>query len=108
MLMAVCLCIFIGRRADLVPVFSFGENDVSGLIPSASPFIHPLLVTIQIYQQMPNEKGTTIHTLQKKFQNVFGFTLPLFHGRGVFNCELVVCQLHEYNIAPRLLTFEHV
>lgn len=23
--------------------------------------------------------------LQKQFQRVFGFTLPLFHGRGIFN-----------------------
>ncbi|KAF8517947.1 putative diacylglycerol acyltransferase type 2b [Hysterangium stoloniferum] len=51
--------------ADLVPVFSFGEND--------------------IYHQMPNEKGTTLYEAQKKFQNVFGFTLPLFHGRGLLN-----------------------
>ncbi|KAH9032319.1 DAGAT-domain-containing protein [Lactarius hengduanensis] len=51
--------------ADLVPVFSFGEND--------------------IYEQMPNEKGTTLYKIQKKFQNVFGFTLPLFHGRGILN-----------------------
>jgi hypothetical protein len=35
---------------------------------------------------MPNEPGTTIFKLQKKFQNVFGFTLPLFHGRGLLNC----------------------
>ncbi|KAG1738947.1 diacylglycerol acyltransferase-domain-containing protein [Suillus lakei] len=56
------------RTADLVPVFSFGEND--------------------IYNQMPNEKGTTIYALQKKFQNMFGFTLPLFHGRGLLNYNL--------------------
>jgi hypothetical protein len=36
---------------------------------------------------MPNEKGTTVFILQKKFQSVFGFTLPLFHGRGLLNCE---------------------
>ncbi len=53
-------------RADLVPVFSFGEND--------------------IYQQMPNERGTAVFTIQKKFQSMFGFTLPLFHGRGMLNC----------------------
>lgn len=53
-------------RAGLVPVFSFGEND--------------------IYQQMPNEKGTWLYTAQKKFQGMFGFTLPLFHGRGLLNC----------------------
>ncbi|RXW18000.1 hypothetical protein EST38_g7860 [Candolleomyces aberdarensis] len=55
----------ITHGADLVPVFSFGEND--------------------IYQQMPNEKGTTVYALQRKFQSIFGFTLPLFHGRGLLN-----------------------
>jgi 2-acylglycerol O-acyltransferase 2 len=58
----------IQHGADLVPVFSFGEND--------------------IYNQMPNEKGTTIYALQKKFQSMFGFTLPLFHGRGLLNYNL--------------------
>ncbi|KAI0322792.1 diacylglycerol acyltransferase-domain-containing protein [Amylostereum chailletii] len=58
----------IQHGADLVPVFSFGEND--------------------IYEQMPNEKGTTVYTLQKHFKNVFGFTLPLFHGRGLLNYNL--------------------
>lgn len=51
--------------ADLVPVFSFGEND--------------------IYDQLANEKGSRVYKLQKKFQKLFGFTLPLFHGRGIFN-----------------------
>ncbi|KAH9983907.1 DAGAT-domain-containing protein [Russula compacta] len=60
------LCVDVAMcSADLVPVFSFGEND--------------------IYEQMPNEKGTTLYKIQKKFQNVFGFTLPLFHGRGILN-----------------------
>ncbi|KAH9820258.1 diacylglycerol acyltransferase-domain-containing protein [Melampsora americana] len=54
--------------ADLVPVFSFGENDV--------------------YAQLANEQGTALYTIQKKFQSVFGFTLPIFHGRGVFNYSL--------------------
>ncbi|KAF8634612.1 hypothetical protein AX15_000818 [Amanita polypyramis BW_CC] len=58
----------IQNGADLVPVFSFGEND--------------------IYQQMANEKGTTIYALQRKFQTIFGFTLPLFHGRGLLNYNL--------------------
>ncbi|KAJ8586171.1 diacylglycerol acyltransferase [Rhizopogon salebrosus TDB-379] len=58
----------IQHGADLVPVFSFGEND--------------------IYNQMPNEKGTTVYALQKKFQSMFGFTLPLFHGRGLLNYNL--------------------
>ncbi|TKY89588.1 hypothetical protein EX895_001373 [Sporisorium graminicola] len=57
--------IAIRNGADLVPVFSFGENDV--------------------YEQLNNDEGTKIYALQKKFQAVFGFTLPMFHGRGLFN-----------------------
>ncbi|BGP21575.1 diacylglycerol O-acyltransferase 1 [Rhodotorula toruloides] len=55
----------IRQGADLVPVFSFGENDIFG--------------------QLRNERGTRLHKLQKRFQGVFGFTLPLFYGRGLFN-----------------------
>ncbi|KIY70162.1 diacylglycerol acyltransferase [Cylindrobasidium torrendii FP15055 ss-10] len=60
--------IAIQHGADLVPVFSFGEND--------------------IFEQMPNEEGTTLYKFQKKFQTVFGFTLPFFHGRGILNYNL--------------------
>lgn len=45
---------------------------------------------------MPNEKGTTVYALQRKFQSLFGFTLPLFHGRGLLNCAL--CGL--LNLSP--------
>jgi len=37
---------------------------------------------------MPNEKGTTIYAVQRKFQSLFGFTLPMFHGRGLLNYNL--------------------
>lgn len=60
--------IAIRNGADLVPVFSFGEND--------------------IFSQLSNEKGTAVYTFQKRFQAFFGFTLPLFHGRGIFNYHL--------------------
>ncbi|KAG8975066.1 diacylglycerol O-acyltransferase 1 [Tulasnella sp. 425] len=65
----------IQQGASLVPVFSFGEND--------------------IYDQLSNEKGTTIYKMQKTFQRIFGFTLPLFHGRGLLT----------YNVG--LLPFRH-
>ncbi|KDQ11945.1 hypothetical protein BOTBODRAFT_432646 [Botryobasidium botryosum FD-172 SS1] len=54
----------IQHGAGLVPVFSFGEND--------------------IWNQLSNEKGTTLYKIQKKFQSAFGFTLPIFHGRSLF------------------------
>lgn len=60
--------IAIRNGASLVPVFAFGEND--------------------IYAQLANEKGTAIYQFQKRFQALFGFTLPLFHGRGVFNYHI--------------------
>jgi 2-acylglycerol O-acyltransferase 2 len=56
--------IAVRNGASLVPVFSFGEND--------------------IYSQLVNEEGTKIHRFQKTFQKIFGFTLPLFHGRGIW------------------------
>nr|AIM47579.1 diacylglycerol acyltransferase [Rhodotorula diobovata] len=54
--------------AYLVPVFSFGEND--------------------IFNQLSNERGTRLYKLQKRFQAVFGFTLPIFFGRGLFNYNM--------------------
>lgn len=53
--------------ADLVPVYSFGEND--------------------IYQQIPNEPGTWLYTFQQLFKKGAGFTVPMFHARGVLNYD---------------------
>ncbi|XP_066964502.1 2-acylglycerol O-acyltransferase 2-like isoform X1 [Macrobrachium rosenbergii] len=50
--------------ASLVPTFAFGEND--------------------IYDQVPNHKGTLIRRLQTAFQSVVGFAPLIFFGRGVF------------------------
>jgi len=59
------LKVAIQHGADLVPVFSFGEND--------------------IFDQMANDPGSLLWKLQKRFQKSFGFTLPLFYGRGLLN-----------------------
>ncbi|KAG2204414.1 hypothetical protein INT47_005205 [Mucor saturninus] len=55
----------IKQKAELVPVFSFGEND--------------------LYDQVDNTKGSKVFHYQKKMQAILGFTMPLFHARGVFN-----------------------
>ncbi|KAI9267316.1 diacylglycerol acyltransferase-domain-containing protein [Sporodiniella umbellata] len=60
--------IAIRHGSPLVPVFSFGEND--------------------LYEQVENKKGSLLFTLQKKFQAAMGFTMPLFHARGVFNYDV--------------------
>lgn len=53
--------------ADLVPTYGFGEND--------------------IYQQIANDPGTWLYTVQQVFKKVAGFTIPLFHARGVLNYD---------------------
>jgi 2-acylglycerol O-acyltransferase 2 len=40
-----------------------------------------------------NERGTTIYKVQKRFQAMFGFTLPMFHGRGCVGCLAVMSRL---------------
>ncbi|KAM7160437.1 2-acylglycerol O-acyltransferase 1 isoform 1-T1 [Macrochelys suwanniensis] len=50
--------------AHLVPVFSFGENE--------------------LFKQVANPKGSWLRTLQERLRKTVGFTLPLFHARGIF------------------------
>uniref|UniRef100_A0A8C7WQ27 Acyltransferase n=1 Tax=Oryzias sinensis TaxID=183150 RepID=A0A8C7WQ27_9TELE len=50
--------------AHLVPVFSFGENEV--------------------YDQVENPRGTWLRWIQEHLQRIMGISLPLFHARGIF------------------------
>ncbi|XP_061608727.1 2-acylglycerol O-acyltransferase 2 isoform X2 [Phyllopteryx taeniolatus] len=50
--------------AHLVPVFSFGENEV--------------------FDQVGNSRGTWLRSVQEKLQSIMGISLPLFHARGIF------------------------
>ncbi|XP_056417161.1 2-acylglycerol O-acyltransferase 2 isoform X2 [Hyla sarda] len=54
----------IENGAYLVPVFSFGENE--------------------LFDQVENPKGSWLRAIQEKLQKVMGVALPLFHARGVF------------------------
>lgn len=54
--------------ADLVPVLGFGEND--------------------IYEQIAPAEHPWIHRGQLLFKKVMGFTVPLFHARGIFNYDV--------------------
>lgn len=60
------------QGADLVPVYSFGENN--------------------LYGQLDNKEGTWLRTFQKTFQSFMGFAFPVFHGRGILN--------YDYGILP--------
>ncbi|KAE9962715.1 hypothetical protein BLS_010103 [Venturia inaequalis] len=54
--------------ADLVPVLGFGEND--------------------IYEQISPAEHPWVHHGQLFFKKVMGFTVPLFHARGIFNYDV--------------------
>jgi len=55
---------------------------------------------------MANEKGTTTYALQRKFQSMFGFTLPLFHGRGLLNCvcRKLACTSHADVVPNKIMS----
>ncbi|CAF2682380.1 unnamed protein product [Rotaria sp. Silwood2] len=50
--------------ASLVPVFSFGEND--------------------LYEQLANPRGSKLRSFQLLLKNMTGYTMPLLKGRGIF------------------------
>ncbi|KAL4974358.1 diacylglycerol acyltransferase-domain-containing protein [Aspergillus desertorum] len=54
--------------ADLVPVLAFGEND--------------------LYEQVRSDSHPLIHKFQILVKQTLGFTIPLFHARGVFNYDV--------------------
>ncbi|XP_028655954.2 2-acylglycerol O-acyltransferase 2 [Erpetoichthys calabaricus] len=54
----------IEKGAHLVPIFSFGENEV--------------------FDQVENPRGTWLRWIQERLQKLMGVALPLFHARGVF------------------------
>ncbi|ORX88345.1 diacylglycerol acyltransferase [Basidiobolus meristosporus CBS 931.73] len=59
--------------ARLVPVLSFGETDV--------------------YDQVEAKTGTWLKKIQRKIQEIFGFTTPIAIGRGIF--------VYDFGILPR-------
>ncbi|KFQ62050.1 2-acylglycerol O-acyltransferase 2 [Pelecanus crispus] len=54
----------IEHGTPLVPIFSFGEND--------------------LFEQVRTPKGSWLRQLQQRLQKVMGISLPLFHARGIF------------------------
>ena len=50
-------------RAYLVPVFSFGENE--------------------LFNQVSNPRGSRLRAFQNKLMKILSFAPPLFFGRGI-------------------------
>ncbi|KAH0625265.1 hypothetical protein JD844_033667 [Phrynosoma platyrhinos] len=53
-----------GKSVPLVPVFSFGENE--------------------LFDQVENPPGSWLRCTQEFLQRFMGISLPLFHARGIF------------------------
>jgi len=54
--------------SGLVPVFGFGEND--------------------LFSTLDNAEGSKVRIIQNKMLKIFGYSLPFFFGRGIFNYDL--------------------
>jgi len=74
--------------ASLVPVFSFGEND--------------------LFKQADNPLGSGLRHFQETFKKFFGFAPPLFYGRGIFNYTLGLIPFRKpiYTIVGRPIDVE--
>ena len=78
--------------ADLVPVLAFGGT-LLFQFPSCVEFrsantdfeIH---TENELYDQVQPEQHPLIHKAQLVIKKVLGFTVPLFHARGVFNYDV--------------------
>lgn len=79
--------IALANGADLVPVFSFGEND--------------------LYEQVANPIGSRLRKIQIKIQKRLGYATPFFKGRGIFQYAIGFLPnrhpIHTYVGAPLAL-----
>lgn len=54
-------------RASLVPTLAFGEND--------------------LYELYSATHASKTYQIQQFMKKMLGFTMPMFNGRGIFNCK---------------------
>lgn len=52
---------------EIVPIIAFGENN--------------------LYDQVKNDPNTRLYKIQTFLKGKLGYTLPLIHGRGIFNYD---------------------
>uniref|UniRef100_T1IZR7 diacylglycerol O-acyltransferase n=1 Tax=Strigamia maritima TaxID=126957 RepID=T1IZR7_STRMM len=58
----------IQNGASLIPIFSFGENN--------------------IWSQVPNSEGSILRTVQNYLTKFMGFSPPIIYGRGIFQYSI--------------------
>lgn len=64
-----------GRRTALVPIFSFGENE--------------------LYRVVKAKEGSFLKKLQLWLKSNIGFTIPIFFGRGIWNPDFGLMPYRE-------------
>lgn len=64
-----------GRRTALVPIFSFGENE--------------------LYKVVKAKEGSFLRNVQLWLKNNIGFTIPIFFGRGIWNSDFGLVPFRE-------------
>ena len=88
--------------ADLVPVLAFGgthppsgsslfsQNSNFEIFPTVRDPIANFINYLEneLYDQVQPEQHPLIHKTQLVVKKVLGFTVPLFHARGVFNYDV--------------------
>ncbi|MBN3295728.1 MOGT1 acyltransferase, partial [Amia calva] len=74
--------------AHLVPVFSFGENE--------------------LFTQLENPEGSLVRSIQNRLRKIMGFSMPLFHARGVFQYSfgLIPYRKPIYTVVGRPIAVE--
>merc|ERR1712072_1288569 len=58
------------QGVPLVPMLSFGENDM--------------------YRLLETEPGSVLDEVEKTYERFFGFTVPIFHGRVIWNLPTIM------------------
>lgn len=71
--------------ADLVPVLAFGENDLYE-VRGFNYCDH--FKADDNKQQVKLDEHPSIHKFQLLVKKFLGFTVPLFHARGIFNYDV--------------------
>ncbi|KAI3386618.1 hypothetical protein SNEBB_008750 [Seison nebaliae] len=82
--------IAIENNVPIVPVFSFGENDV--------------------YKQISESENPFLRQIQLYLLKIFPFALPIFHGRGIFNYTFGIIPFRRpiHTVVGRPIKFESV
>jgi hypothetical protein len=88
-------CIFVWRKRCKQAMFP----------PLQTVFLITRVSVWQLFDQLSNKKGTKLYQAQKRFQAALGFTMPIFWGRGIFNCSYSRSLLYHDSCRENWMTY---